>query len=162
MSQLASKSDIIPLAKEAGSVATSLVHEAGSTMRHRQEHPAPLPTKSTQANNYNFSLINYAPAQNDNRDMTNSTNVSNTPENTMVTGKGANSVALAAGVGAAVVGGMLLYSKIFQKERRPQKSRRTAMPGFERGRIVAEDFEDGEEEEEEEEEEEYVDLTDCK
>ena len=135
-------------------------------MRHRQEHPAPLPMKSTQANTYSFSLISYAPAQNDNRDMTNSTNIGNTPEKPVVTGKGANSVALAAGIGAAVVGGMLLYSKIFQKEGRPQKSRRAAMPGFERGRIITEEFEDGEEEEEEQEEEEgeeeYVDLTHCK
>ena len=67
------------------------------------------------------------------------------------------------GVAAAAVvsGGVYLYNKAYPKKRLPLEPR---CARFERGRIVGEEYGDGEEgvEEGEKEEEEYVDLSHCK
>ena len=164
----------LALAKEAAPVASSFIEEGGATIRHSREHPLPLPTKSSQASTHHYSLFTYAPTRIDNRDMSNSTNVSDIPETTFDkvplgknAGKGADSSAvIAAGLGVAaaavVSGGVYLYNKAYPKERLPLEPRRAT---FESGRIVGEEYGDGEEgveEGEEEEEEEYVDLSLCK
>lgn len=105
--------------------------------------------------------------------MSNSTNVSDIPETTFDkvpldknAGKGGdNSAVIVAGLGVAaaavVSGGVYLYNKAYPKKRLPLEPR---CARFESGRIVREEYWDGEEgvEEGEEEEEEYVDLSHCK
>lgn len=165
MSQLA-------LAKEAGPVATSLIQEAGATIRHNRQHPRPLPTKSSHASTNHYSLFTYAQTRIDNRDMSNSTNVSNVPEKKTfdkvpLDRKGANnnSVVIAAGIGVAaaavISGGVYLYKMAYPKERLPLQPRCARV---ESGRVVGGEDEDREERVEEgegegEEEEEYVDLS---
>ena len=157
MSQLA---NVNALTKEAGVVATSFIQETGTTMRHSRENPLPLPTKSSQASTSHYSLFTYAPTQIDNRDMSNSTNVSNVPEKTLDkvpldrnTGKGANNpVVIAAGLGAAaavVTCGVNLYKWAYPKERLPLEPH---CARYESGMIV-EEYEDREEGGEEGEEE---------
>ena len=138
-------------------------------MRHSREHPLPLPTKSSQASTNHYSLFTYAPTRIDNRDMSNSTNVSDIPETTfdkvpLADKGGDNSAVIIAGLGVAaaavVSGGVYLYNKAYPKKPVPLDPRCVR---FESGGIVGEEYGDGEERVEEgEEEEEYVDLSHCR
>ena len=120
MSQVAGVvKDIIPL-------ASNIVGETASTIRHHRENPTPKPTHSSDANISNYGLFNYV----DSRNMTDG----NKKGNPSGASNATSGILLGMGIGAGIAGAMWAINKVSQSKQRHD----TVMPARGQGRVVEE------------------------